>query len=77
MPEEYKETYEIAPGKMSQEQFKIATVGLLNTIVERLDTMNGKVKSVETHRIYFRLIGGITGGVILPILIWLIIRSIT
>jgi len=73
--EGYKETYEKEPGKMTQQEFKIATVGLLNTIVSRLDTINGKVECVERHKTYFKVIGGVTGGVILPVLVWLIIRS--
>lgn len=75
MPEEYKETYEKAPGKMTSEEFKIATVGLLNSIVERLDTMNGDVKQVRTHKVYFRVIGWVSGMVLLPVLVWLIISS--
>ncbi len=74
MPE-FKSIYEKAPEKMTQAEFKIATVGLLNTVIKRLDAINDKVKHVETHKTYFKLIGIFTGAVILPILVWLIIRS--
>ncbi len=67
-------------GKKAQEtdegEFKVAVLGLLDLIIKRLDITNGRVKYVDAHRLYFKLIGGITGGIIFPTLVWLIIRSL-
>lgn len=83
---EFKTTFEKAPEKMSAGEFKTATVGLLNIIVDKQDTfeaamlerftaINGEVKAVRSHKLYFKIIGGATGGILLPVIVWLIIRS--
>jgi hypothetical protein len=82
---EYKDKYEKSPEKMTQAEFKMATVGLLNDIVKRLDddivkrldAFNGTVKCVNKHKVYWKITGGIAGGILLPLLAWLIIGVLT
>jgi hypothetical protein len=75
MPD-FEDIYGKPADKMTEGEFRIAAIGLLDGICKRLDITNGKVKCVDAHKVYFRLIGGFTGGIVIPILVWLIIRSL-
>ena len=58
---DFEDTYEMNPHDMNAKQFKIAVIGKLNGINERLDTLNGKVACVERHKTYFKAIWWLIG----------------
>lgn len=76
MPD-FEEIYGKKADEMTEGEYRIAVIGLLDGICKRLDITNGKVKCIETHRVYFKLLGGFIGGIIFPLLVWLFIRSLT
>jgi len=86
----FEEIYGKPADEMTEGEFKMATLGILNSIVEqqtrfekaivkRLDITNGKVKCVDTHKTYFKVIafaGGAMFIALLGILADLIVRGI-
>ncbi len=72
----FEDIYGKTAGKMDEGEFKIAVLGLLDLIIKRLDVTNGKVKCVQDHKVYFRVIATVMGCVIFPVLVWLIIKAL-
>ncbi len=70
----FEDVYGTPADEMNDGEFRIAVIGLLDGIIKRLDITNGKVKSIDAHRLYFKLMGIFIGGVILPILVVLMCR---